>query len=80
VNRFNPFGPHIINRGAKGVTQKIRENWVTIFELSSHYLHQISFLVDNNISKYCERFLNFLIKTFTILKNIMACKIFTIKQ
>ncbi|RNA20561.1 hypothetical protein BpHYR1_024563 [Brachionus plicatilis] len=32
VNRFNPFGPHNINRGAKGVTQKIRENWVTIFE------------------------------------------------
>ncbi|RNA13261.1 hypothetical protein BpHYR1_050451, partial [Brachionus plicatilis] len=33
VNRFNPFGPHIINRGAKGVTQKIRENWVTNFEV-----------------------------------------------
>ncbi|RNA29312.1 hypothetical protein BpHYR1_001600 [Brachionus plicatilis] len=33
VNRFNPIGPHIINRGAKGVTQKIRENWVTIFEV-----------------------------------------------
>ncbi|RNA20184.1 hypothetical protein BpHYR1_005573 [Brachionus plicatilis] len=24
---------HIINRGTKGVTQKIRENWVTIFEV-----------------------------------------------
>ncbi|RNA04550.1 hypothetical protein BpHYR1_002738 [Brachionus plicatilis] len=33
VNRYNPFGPHIINRGAKGVTEKIRENWVTIFEV-----------------------------------------------
>ncbi|RNA38105.1 hypothetical protein BpHYR1_050861 [Brachionus plicatilis] len=33
VNPFDPFEPHIINRGAKGVIQKFRENWVTIFEV-----------------------------------------------
>ncbi|RMZ97552.1 hypothetical protein BpHYR1_016845, partial [Brachionus plicatilis] len=33
VNRFNPFGPHIINRGPNGVIQKFWENWVNIFEV-----------------------------------------------
>ncbi|RMZ94882.1 hypothetical protein BpHYR1_031385 [Brachionus plicatilis] len=33
VNPFDPFEPHIINRGAKGVIQKFRKNWVTIFEV-----------------------------------------------
>ncbi|RNA43709.1 hypothetical protein BpHYR1_045973 [Brachionus plicatilis] len=33
VNPFDPFEPHIINRGAKGVIQKFRKNWVTIFEI-----------------------------------------------
>ncbi|RMZ98321.1 hypothetical protein BpHYR1_047633 [Brachionus plicatilis] len=44
VNRINPFGPHIINRGAKGVTQIIRENWVTIFQNS---IIKLNFLYPN---------------------------------
>ncbi|RNA04216.1 hypothetical protein BpHYR1_015045 [Brachionus plicatilis] len=38
VNRFNPFGPHIINRGAKGAIQKFRENWLKLhFYISCHH-------------------------------------------
>ncbi|RNA01556.1 hypothetical protein BpHYR1_017767, partial [Brachionus plicatilis] len=33
VNPFDPFEPPIFNREAKGIIQKFRENWVTIFEV-----------------------------------------------